>query len=268
MLQVRIIILSLCLLACANAQAQDADLPQGKAQIILLSGKTVKDVVLWKLHATTVEYMKNDNLHDLALQEISYVHYPHADYELNDSNQFVKIEYDKLILINKDTIFCFIKEINSLNYLYTLPGKTTCQAIERYNVRKHIIAGVTELPPPPEKRKEVKQDTTIHSQGSLHKENKATDYFALGKADGQREFRGNGSFTGGLLLGVIPVMGWIIAPLTLAVPPRTNPVDHELYRTNSQYRQGYEKGAWKKKAGRTAIGVLSGALILFTLTIH
>lgn len=268
MLYARKIILGLCVLACALAQAQDPSLPQGKAQVVLLSGKILKDVVLWKLHPTTVEYLKDENLHDLPLQNISYVHCTRADYELNDSNQFVRIEYDKLILINRDTIYCYIKEINPVTYIYTLPGQTTCHSIERYNVRKHILAGVEEIPHTPQKKTESKTDSTTRSQGSIRKEVVTDDYYALGKADSQKEFKGNGSLTGGLLLGLVPLFGWVAAPLTLTVPPFTHPVNVQLYKTNKQYRQGYEKGAWHKKVRRTLVGALAGAFVFCALTIH
>lgn len=267
MLQIRKIIFVLCLLVASLAGAQDAGLPAGKGQIILFSGKIIKDAVLWKLHPTTIEYLKEENLHDVPIENISYIHYPHADYELNDSNKLVRIEYDKLVLLTPDTIFCFIKEINPRFYIYTTPGKTTCQSIERYNVRKHILAGVKEEEIKPVKKAVIKIDSTAKPQGTIT-EGVPVDYYTQGKADGNREFRGNGSLTGGMLLGFVPVVGWIAGPLTLAVPPRTAPTNLSLYKSNSRYRAGYERGAWRKKATRTVTGLLAGAAMFFALTLH
>ena len=86
------------------SKAQDPNLPKGKSQIYLNSGKTVKNVSLWRIDSAKVEYVVNGNLADLKTTDVSKIETTNFLIEFDDENHIVKKDYDLIILNTLDTI--------------------------------------------------------------------------------------------------------------------------------------------------------------------
>jgi len=257
-------------------KAQDAGLPQASCRIYLHSGKTIKDARPWRLENGTMEYLKDESLHDIPMAEINYLGCPTGHYRVSDSLKLVKTLYDVLISTEDDSIQCYIKEIGPNFIIYTLPGRTRTDLVAKSSIKKYLLQGKEEevihyspKKPAPESKKENTDTITDTLQNeSEHGEEKeaSIDYFEKGKKDAQNEYRGNGAVVGGLFCGIIPIVGWITMPITLAVKPGVRPLDHQLFYTNKQYARGYKLQAYKKKVTKTLVGFFTGAIVLLALT--
>jgi len=258
------------------AKAQDATLPQATCSIYLHSGKTIKDAKPWRLENGTMEYLKDESLHDIPMAEINYLGCPTGDYRVNDSLQLVKTLYDVLISTEDDSTQCYIKEIGPNFIIYSLPGRTRTDLVAKSSIKKYLLQGKEEevihyLPKKvtSENKKEpgTLADTLQNEYSPREESQSAIDYFDMGKKDANNEYRGNGAVVGGLFCGIIPFVGWITMPITLAVKPGVRPVKDQLFYTNKQYARGYKLQAYKKKVAKTLVGFFTGAIALLALTL-
>lgn len=259
------------------AKAQDVALPQVTCRMYLHSGKTIKDVKPWRLENGNMEYLKDESLHDIPMTEINYLGCPNGDYRVNDSLQFVQTLYDVLISTDDDSTQCYIKEVGPNFIIYSLPGRTRTDLVAKSSIKKYLLQGKEEeviryapkKPAHDSKKENMNAVTdTLPYEPASQEENRANfDYFEKGKNDAKKEYQGNGALAGGLFCGVIPVIGWITMPITLAVKPGVRPVNHQLFYTNKQYARGYKFQAYKKKVAKTLVGFFTGAIALVALTL-
>lgn len=239
-----------------SIRAQDTTLPRGICSIHLVSGKKIKNVQLWAISHQTAEYLEEGSLHDLDIDKINFVRFDHCDYLFNDSNQLSRIDYDKLLLTNGDTLFCFIQKITPLQFHYKLSGTPYKHSIHAAYVKSYSYANSSA-------KKLFEPNLSQTGDSTLA----GVDYYALGKSDGRKEFKGNGSVAGGLFCGIIPVFGWVVGPMTLAIPPNKHPSKSSLYASNKLYAQGYDKGAHNKKMRRTLCGFAAGLTLLLLIAL-
>ncbi len=226
--------------------AQDTTLPTGNCTAYLASGKTIRDIRLWKINGKTLEYQKNESLHDIPIDEIDHIQYRKDEFVFSDSGSLNKVLYDGIITSGGDTINCFIKEIGQVYLRYTLPGQTEALFIYRSETRGYTLKGEPE---------EVFPTMPIDPK---------FDFYELGKRDGKKEFKGNGSLAGGMVCGVIPVLGWLVGPITMAVPPNLAP-SKKIFYNNPEYRKGYKQAAHVKKVRRTFGGMIAGVAVVLLL---
>ena len=268
--------ISAFLLLISFSKAQDTTLPQGICRIYLFSGKTLKEARLWKNDGRKLEFLKDENLHDVLISEVDYIKFLYGDYEFSDSARLSKIEYDVIIKHNNDSIFCFIKEIGLETIVFTKRNDPERMGVSREWITKYLLKGkedvnqYTQYVAPAAEYKEATENTETGLDVKEIAEEKAlsaADYYQMGKKDGRKEFKGNGSFLGGMFCGVIPFVGWIITPFTLAVPPSTSPQKITMYSTNKPYNQGYKDGAQKKKNRKTLGGFLMGVGMFLLLAL-
>ncbi len=116
------------------SKAQDPNLPKGKSQIYLNSGKTVKNVSLWRIDSAKVEYVVNGNLADLKTTDVSKIETTNFLIEFDDENHIVKKDYDLIILNTLDTIRGFIQGIGDRNISYLSIGNDKKQTVPRTEV--------------------------------------------------------------------------------------------------------------------------------------
>ncbi|HXB40733.1 MAG TPA: hypothetical protein VNZ49_09340 [Bacteroidia bacterium] len=259
------------LLFISSLKAQDTTLPQGNCKIYLISGKIIKNVRLWKINGNRAEYLRDNSLHDISTKEIDFIKYGRNDYAISDSAQLYKLEYDAIILKTGDTLFCFIKEISSDKIYFVQWGKVNVQYVFKSEIRKYLSEGKVDesqysTTPIKTTEKFIDEDTTGRAGYEVLAQSK-TDYVTLGKYNARNEFKGNGSFTGGMICGFIPIFGWATGVISLAVPPFVHPSNAKLYNSNTEYREAYQNEAHKKKTRKTLGGLLLGAAILVVGTI-
>jgi hypothetical protein len=258
--------------------AQDPSLPQGGCELVLKSGKTISEVKLWRLYQDKLEYASRGSLHDIPFAELNYLRIGSALWRCRDSARIVKMRYDWILPYNDDTIYCIIRRVKPGTLVYQLPGSPVYHSIERcyvirFGLDEQEQAGdarprqaqntpPTQVPVPKE-APVVGQKVAPLAQQSDARAPVRVDFYEMGKTDGWNDFKGNGSFCGGLICGAIPVFGWITGVTSLAVTPNPNPKNVSLYQTNSEYRKGYRKGMRHKKSAKTMAGMLTGTLTLF-----
>lgn len=258
-----------------SSQAQDTTLPSGKSIIYLHSGKVLKNVRLWRTDERKVEYIKDDNLHDVLIPEINFIKCFGKDYVFNDSSKLNLVSYDVIILDEQDSLFCFIKEISAHTIVYNYLGSEERLKVDRSLVKKYLLKGKEEdgLGYISSPKKEIKiatqKETTDTSENiPIYTPKKPeAEYYEMGKADARRDYKGNAAMAGSFVCGIIPVFGWIGASVILAVPPNIDTYYNTLYKTNKQYQAGYKTAARKKKVRKALGGFLTGAF-LFIAMIH
>lgn len=126
--------ITMLLILVSISKAQDPNLPKGKSQIYLNSGKTVKNVLLWRIDSAKVEYVVNGNLADLKTTDVSKIETTNFLIEFDDENHIVKKDYDLIILNTHDTIRGFIQGIGDRNISYLSIGNDKKQTIPRTEV--------------------------------------------------------------------------------------------------------------------------------------
>lgn len=244
-------------------------LPEGvSCTAHLTNDKTIKNMKPWKLYKQRMEYIRDGSLHDLDAEKLNYLECTCGDYAISDSGKFEKIIYDVIVQTDGDSINCFISQIGINEISYYLPSQKSPLQIHRMFVKTWLIKGVEDNPPAAlqkQSTKPVNVKPASTTQSSQKIQGTFGDY-EKGKNDAKNEFRGNGSAVGGFFCGIIPFVGWIIAPITLAVPPSISPDNITLYKTNGEYRRGYKAAAHRKKAGKTLGGFACG-LGLFLILI-
>lgn len=242
----------------------DAAPPQGSCDVYLTSGRTLKDVKLFRLHADRLEYTKNGSLHTLPFSHIDYLDMSGELWRCGDSAMLFKLQYDWILPYNRDTIFCLIRKIKPRTLVYQLPGSGVYHNIELCHVIKYSKPGaINGVRHTFNSQRNASAPAPMTTRGEAD----TTDYFSLGKSDAMHEFRGNGSFTGGFVFGMIPIVGWLSSAVSLAITPKASPQKRQLYTYNAQYRKGYRKGLRHKKAIKTVAGTITGALSLAALIV-
>lgn len=94
------------LLTGAKAFSQDAELPSGKAVIIMKDGNRVQDAKLWEIHSSVLEYELNGNLHDALIADIEKIRTPEADYFFSANNSLEKVSVEIYSVTDTSEIAC------------------------------------------------------------------------------------------------------------------------------------------------------------------
>ena len=100
-----------------GAIAQNPNLPTERCLIIKMDKKQIKDVRLWSISSTTLEYEKEGSLHDLPTQDISLIKTDDEMISFDISGKMIIRPYD-LIFTDKDSIKCLITKISGGNIFY------------------------------------------------------------------------------------------------------------------------------------------------------
>ena len=137
--------LTLFLLMATISKAQDFTLPKGSSNIYLQSGKTIKDVSLWRIDSVKVEYVIKGNLADIKTSDVSKIETPDFLMEFDERNQIVKIDYDLIILFPQDTIRGFIQEIDGKTISYIPAGSNKTRSVMKDDVKNYFQEKVTGL---------------------------------------------------------------------------------------------------------------------------
>jgi|GEM_PF-3273759 len=69
----QILIITFLLALVFFAKAQDPTLPNGESTIYLISGKTIKNVKLWKIDSLKIEFVKDGNLSEVRTAAVSII---------------------------------------------------------------------------------------------------------------------------------------------------------------------------------------------------
>lgn len=126
------------LFSASLLKAQDATLPKGNSTIYLHSGKTIRNITLWRIDSTKVEYVLSGNLADLTTMDVSKIETPEFLIEFDQQYQMKKKGYDIIVLLTKDTLRGFIQGIYDDVISYRPVGSDKVKRAMKYEVKSYV----------------------------------------------------------------------------------------------------------------------------------
>ena len=121
--------LTILLLLISISKAQDINLPQGKSNIYLRSGKTFRNVSVWRIDSTMVEYVLNGNLADLKTTDVSKIETPDFRLRFDDENRIIKSDYGVIELNSGEAIRGMIRSKEGQTIPYTTVGSNKVKTV-------------------------------------------------------------------------------------------------------------------------------------------
>ena len=126
------------LFSASLLKGQDATLPKGNSTIYLHSGKTIRNITLWRIDSTKVEYVLSGNLADLTTMDVSKIETPEFLIEFDQQYQMKKKGYDIIVLLTKDTLRGFIQGIYDDVISYRPVGSDKVKRAMKYEVKSYV----------------------------------------------------------------------------------------------------------------------------------
>ena len=289
--------LTLFLLMATISKAQDFTLPKGSSNIYLQSGKTIKDVSLWRIDSVKVEYVIKGNLADIKTSDVSKIETPDFLMEFDERNQIIKIDYDLIILFPQDTIRGFIQEIDGKTISYIPAGSNKTRSVMKDDVKNYFQEKVTGLLADSAVNKKdltrinyqtvdieevaintkdpILTETDYDSisknvEGEVVKNEKMEKFYyqqsyERGVNDALEDSRHNiGWGVGGFVLGMTvgsPFLSLAAVNSQVQYDKIPTGVDEKLYR------DGYENEIVKKRARKAAAGAIAGKILLLIIVV-
>lgn len=287
-----------------NLLAQDQTLPSGSSHIYLHTGKKIKDVQLWRIDSSKVEYVLHGNLADVETTQVSKIEVSTFLIEFDEANHIVKKEYDLIILTTNDTLRGHINEVGKRTITYIPVGLEKSRVISRTDVKsfnwwksQNILssAPMSAVKPTSEQTysaqlsggnmlnvSEQVQDSTItiyandsileSGVANFNQENKSVDKFyyesySLGVSDAIQDSKTDDSWGAkGFLLGLTFGSPYLsFAAINSSIDTPRPPKMID----QKLYRNGYENETRKLRAQKAATGAATAktALIIVLLLI-
>lgn len=285
----------LFLFSASLLKAQDATLPKGSSTIYLHSGKTIKNVALWRIDSTKVEYVLNGNLADLKTMDVSKIETPDFLIEFDQKYQPMKKGYDIIVLLTKDTLRGFIERIDDGVIFYRQVGSDKVKRAMKHEVESYVQwREQTELSSdtltyektthiayvaPAVDYSIVKEDSILLDAEDYNmakdtrqegmKETGSISYYhqsyERGVSDAVSDSRKSAGWGGGGFL-----LGMTIGSPFLSLGAANSKVVLEDVPTgvnDKLYRAGFENEIVKRRAKKAATGAIAGKILLIIIII-
>ena len=120
------------------SQAQDSTLPKGNTRIYLHSGKVVKDICLWRVDTSKVEFVQDGNLTDIKIIDIDRIEAGEYLIVFNSKNKMIKRQFDLIILDNGDTLYACIQKVSHWEMKDILTGNNKKKYFMKIPMKSYV----------------------------------------------------------------------------------------------------------------------------------
>ncbi len=281
----------LFLFSASLLRAQDTTLPKGISTIYLHSGKTIKNVLLWRIDSAKVEYVLSGNLADLKTMDVSKIETPDFLIVFDQEYQPIKKGYDIIVLLTKDTLRGFIQRIDDGVISYRPIGSDKVKRAMKYEVESYVqwrdgADAITYSDADQNTAPAFHSGSDIDTLANLvsvedddyvmtedvgeevmNKEKDNAYYlqsYERGVMDAMDSKKSMGWGGGGFLLGMTvgsPFLSLGAANSKVELEHVPNGVHDKLYRA------GFENEIVKKRSKRAAAGAIAGKILLLIIVI-